>query len=204
MKDWHAWHAQYDEPGSPLAQRLQCVQDRIRRALDAAPPGPVRVVSMCGGDGRDLFGVLADHPRRDDVTGVLVEWDVHNMTRARNRAPAGVTVLLADAASTSVYDGFVPADLVLMCGIFGNVSEHDILATVLAAPQFCATGATVVWTRHRRDPDLVPVVCAWFEELGFTRLFVSDPDLPYGVGVHRFTGTPEPLEPGVRLFQFVR
>jgi hypothetical protein len=201
---WRSWHNEYDVPGSPLAQRLACVQERIRLVLDSAPPGPVRVVSLCGGEGRDLFGVLADHPRRSDVTGLLVEWDVHNAMRARGQAPPGIRVLCADAASTSVYDGSVPADLVLLCGIFGNVSEDDILTTVLAAPALCATGGTVVWTRHRRPPDLVPDVCSWFEEAGFERVWVSEPGLPYGVGVHRFTGTPEPLVPGRRLFRFVR
>jgi hypothetical protein len=201
---WRAWHDEYDVPESPLARRLACVQERIRSVLDAAPPGPVRVVSLCAGQGRDLLGVLADHPRRADVTGLLVEWDVHNVMRARSAAPPGITVLLGDAASTSLYEGHVPADLVLMCGIFGNVSDADILTTVLAAPRFCATGGTVVWTRHRREPDLVPLICEWYESVGFERVFVSDPALPFGVGAHRFTGTPEPLQPGVRLFTFVR
>jgi hypothetical protein len=26
----------------------------------------------------------------------------------------------------------------------------------------------------------------------------------FGVGAHRFRGTPQPIEPGVRLFEFVR
>jgi hypothetical protein len=203
-RDWRSWHNEYDVPGSPLAQRLACVQHRIRLVLDSAAPGPVRVVSLCGGEGRDLFGVLADHPRGSDATGLLVEWDVHNAMRARGQAPPGIRVRCADAASTSVYEGFVPADLVLMCGIFGNVSEDDILDTVLAAPQFCAPGGTVVWTRHRREPDFVPRVCGWFEDAGFDRVWVSEPGLPYGVGVHRFAGTPEPLVPGRRLFTFVR
>ncbi len=199
-----AWHDDYDVPGSALAARLGVVRDRIRDALDRYPPGPVRVVSLCAGDGRDLFGVLAGHPRRDDVTGLLVEWDVHNVMRARAAAPPGVSVHLGDAALTDTYAGRVPADLVLMCGIFGNISGEDILGTVLAAPGFCAPGATLVWTRHRRPPDLVPQICGWFEDSGFTREWVSDPDRPYGVGVHRFTGTPQPLAPGRRLFTFVR
>ena len=39
-RDWYTWHHDYDEPGSDLAQRLAAVQDQIRVALDAAPPGP--------------------------------------------------------------------------------------------------------------------------------------------------------------------
>ena len=66
--DWHAWHDDYDKPGTPLVRRLAAVQDQIRVALDAAPPGPLHAISLCAGQGRDLIGVLARHPRRDDVT----------------------------------------------------------------------------------------------------------------------------------------
>jgi hypothetical protein len=33
------------------------------------------VISLCAGQGRDLLGVLADHPRREDVRARLVELD---------------------------------------------------------------------------------------------------------------------------------
>ncbi|MEQ1787321.1 MAG: SAM-dependent methyltransferase, partial [Acidimicrobiales bacterium] len=65
--DWVAWHAPYDDPGSNLARRLRWVQRRIRLALDDALPGPIRVLSLCAGQGRDLLEVLPDHPRRGDV-----------------------------------------------------------------------------------------------------------------------------------------
>jgi hypothetical protein len=57
--DWHAWHDGYDKPGTRLARRLAAVQDQIRVALDAAPPGPLHAVSLCAGQGRDLIGALA-------------------------------------------------------------------------------------------------------------------------------------------------
>ena len=53
--DWHAWHDGYDEPGTRLARRLAAVQEQIRVALDAAPPGPLHAVSLCAGQGRDLI-----------------------------------------------------------------------------------------------------------------------------------------------------
>jgi hypothetical protein len=64
-RDWYAWHAQYDRPGTVLARRLAAIQDQIRAALDTAPPGPIRAISMCAGQGRDLLGVLVGHARRD-------------------------------------------------------------------------------------------------------------------------------------------
>ena len=45
------WHQLYDVPGSMLARRLATVQDRISDALDTAPPGPLRAISMCAGQG---------------------------------------------------------------------------------------------------------------------------------------------------------
>src|SRR5947208_1455065 len=50
--DWLEWHAPYDDPASPLGRRLAVVQQRAREAIDRAPPGPVRVISMCAGQRR--------------------------------------------------------------------------------------------------------------------------------------------------------
>src|SRR5450631_4867626 len=102
-RDWRAWHDDYDVPGSSLARRLAAVQGRIREALDQAPPGPLRAVSMCAGQGRDLIGVLASHPRGREVTARLVELDPHNAAAARAAAAAAsglsaVEVVTADAA----------------------------------------------------------------------------------------------------------
>ena len=107
--DWHAWHDGYDEPGTRLARRLAAVQDQIRVALDAAPPGPLHAVSLCAGQGRDLIGVLARHPRGADVTARLVELDPRNAAAARDAAAAaglpGVEAVTADAALTDQYAG---------------------------------------------------------------------------------------------------
>ncbi|MEV0582796.1 SAM-dependent methyltransferase [Nonomuraea sp. NPDC050310] len=205
--DWHGWHHEYDRPGSVLAARLEVVRERLRLALDEAPPGPLRVISLCAGQGRDLLGVLPDHPRRDDVRALLVELDPENTARARSAAESarlrGVEVVTGDAALTDHYLVTAPADVVLICGVFGNISDEDIRRTVGFVPQLCAPGGTVIWTRHRGEPDRVPLICRWFEELGFERVWTSDPGLGFGVGVHRFEGKPEPLAPGERLFTFV-
>jgi hypothetical protein len=206
-RDWAEWHAAYDDPTSTLARRLATVRARITDALDAVSPGPVRVVSVCAGQGRDLLGVLPDHPRAADVSARLVELDPRNVAAARVAAAeaglTGVDVVEGDAALTDSYAGAVPADLVLVCGVFGNVTDADVARTVGALPAFTAAGGVVVWTRHRRPPDLVPAIDAWFATHGFVPVWLSDPGAGYGVGVHRFTGTPQPLPAGERLFTFV-
>jgi hypothetical protein len=206
-RDWAAWHDAYDDPGSPLAQRLLAVQAWIAAALDQAPPGGLRAVSICAGQGRDLIGVLRDHPRRGDVTARLVELDPRNAATARQlAADAGLTqveVVTADAAQTDVYAGLVPANLLLACGVFGNITDEDVARTIRCCAGLCATGGTVVWTRGRREPDLVPQICEWFAAEDFELLGVSERETRWGVGAHRFAGTPAPLPAGERMFTFV-
>jgi hypothetical protein len=202
--DWQEWHTAYDRPGTPLVFRLATVQQCIRGVFDAAPPGPIRVVSMCAGEGRDVLGVLEDHPRRGDVVGRLVELDPVLAATAREHAPAGIEVLCADAGTTASYAGAVPADLVLVCGVFGNIVDADIMHTIEMLPTLCAPGAAVIWTRHRRPPDATPATRAHFTENGFEELAFHTPaSTMFCVGMHRLTGAPRPFEPGRRLFDFV-
>jgi hypothetical protein len=207
QRDWHAWHQPYDEAGSPLAIRLALVQQRIRVVLDAAPAGPIDVVSACAGQGRDLLGVLADHPRRGDVRARLVELDARLAEDARNAVPtdlSNVDVVTGDASTTSAYAGAVPADLVLFCGVFGNITDDDIHYSVDHLSMLCAHGATVIWTRHRKPPDLTPTIRQWFSDAGYDELAWDAPDEVFiSVGTHRLMRNPVPLEPDIRLFTFL-
>ncbi len=210
MRDWYEWHAPYADPASALSERLRLVQRRISDALDSAPPGRIQVISACAGQGHDLIGALDGHPRRTDISARLVELDPRNVTVARRLAAEagldGVEVVEGDAAVTDPYAGAVPADLVLACGVFGNISDDDIAHCIGLLPRFCTTGATVVWTRHREEPDITPRLRGWFADAGFAEVaYDHGPDgTRYGVGVHRFTGRPEQLQLGMRLFTFDR
>lgn len=162
---WEQWHGAYEDPSSPLSERLRLVQKMVRGALDEIllgrdrrrhPPGdpadpadpgdpadprdtgdtgdtgePIRIISLCAGQGRDVIDVLATHPRAAEVEALLVELDPALVEFARRRAAKvglsdRVRVEQGDASSCRSYAGFVPADLVLVCGIFGNVSGEDI------------------------------------------------------------------------------
>jgi hypothetical protein len=207
-RDWREWHTFYDHAESPLARRLEFVQRRIRDALDRAAPGPVRVVSACAGEARDLLGALDGHPRAADVTGRLVELDPqlagHAAERARALGLQSIDVVTGDASTTSAYVGAVPADLVLVCGVFGNVTDDDVANTVRRLPSFCTPGATVIWTRHRRPPDATPAIRAQFTVAGFTELAFDAPeDFLFGIGTFRYDGASQPLVANERLFTFV-
>ncbi|HEX5408089.1 MAG TPA: class I SAM-dependent methyltransferase [Pseudonocardiaceae bacterium] len=203
-EDWASWHGAYDQPESSLNRRLAAVRRRIAAALDEQPPGRVTVISACAGQGRDLLGVLPDHPRRADVVGRLVELDPRNVEIATRSAEGfGVEVVEGDASLCSAYAGFVPADIVLMCGVFGNITDADIEHTVANLPRLCRTGGTVVWTRHTGEPDATPTIRKWFADNGFREVgFDTEPGYHYGVGTHTLTGDTLPFQPEPRLFDF--
>jgi hypothetical protein len=206
MGEWVDWHTGY-APGTPLSRRLAVVQGLIRTTLDGRSPGSIHVISMCAGDGRDLLGAITDHPRLPDLSARLVELDPELASRARARAddlsPA-VEVVTGDASITGAYAGAVPADIVLVCGVFGNISDQDIHQTVAHLPSLCAPNATVIWTRGTFSPDLTPTIRVWFMEAGFTELdFVAIAGTTAAVGANRLTSTPRAFDPGVRLFTFL-
>jgi hypothetical protein len=205
-RDWVAWHADYDAD-TPLARRLAIVQAQVSRVLEERDGTPIRVLSLCSGEGRDLIVPLAARSPRADVAGLLVELDPTLAGRAREGIAAaglgGLQVRQGDAGTTASFADAVPADLLLLCGIFGNVSDAAIERSVRLAPTLCAPGASVIWTRHRRAPDITPRIRRWFAASGFRHeAFVRVPDSLSSVGVERLVGSPLPFEAGVRLFEF--
>ena len=206
---WVRWHHRYDRPESALGRRLAMVQGQVRAALDQARPGPIRVGSLCAGRGHDLIDIVAAHPRRTDVHARLVEFEPVLTEHARRAAGSTgldqVEIVTGDASTTDALAGIAPVDLLLLCGIFGNISEADVHACIGLLPTVCAADAVVVWTRHRRPPDRTPAIRSWFAETGFEEVWFDFPE-PTGVstvGAHRMTTAPEPFVPGARLFRFV-
>ena len=205
-RDWIAWHERYDGD-SQHAKRLPFVRRRIAEAINDAPAGPIRLISMCAGDGRDVLGALDGHPRRGDVRGRLVELNPTIAERAEVAVKAAgivLEVVRADAGSTDAYAGAVPAEVVLVCGVFGNLSLADVERTIRLLPTLCAARATVIWTRTREAPDITPAIRGWFVDAGFEELaFDQVPDSLASVGVNRLVIGPAAFVPGERIFQFV-
>ena len=211
LRDYDAWHRQYDDPESGLSWRLRKVQTWIGEALDAHP-GPYRILSACSGDGRDIIGVLSGRADANRVQAVLVELHPEIAQRARDSALAaglsGITVRTEDAGTTDAYAGAVPVHLVLLVGIMGNIPDADLWRLIDASPQLCVPGARLIWSRGRDSEDINDQIRTRFATAGFAELAYAtnddDPESRIGLGLVRYDGPPVALVPRRRLFRFVR
>ena len=202
MINWVQWHENYTDLNSSQAQRLAVVRKRIAEALARCPAGAIRFASICAGDGRDILGVLQTHPRGRDVSGRLVELDPRLVERARLSAPARMEVICGDAGNSDAYEGAIPVNLLLCCGVFGNINETDIQNTIDAWSMLCAPEATVIWTRGAFEPDLRNQIREWIKLAGFEELSF-DTNGKYGVGVAKMIREKKPYQRGIRFFSFV-
>jgi SAM-dependent methyltransferase len=211
-QDWQAWHRDYDDPGSSVSHRLVEVRARLAMLLDEGE-GPVRLLNLCCGDGRDTISVLATSDR--EVDACLVELDAGLSDAARRAAlDAGVRadVRTGDAADPSTYADRLPVDLLVLVGLLGNVSDADAERTVAAAAAMVVPGGTVLWSRSNRfraDPthtyaDPAAWVRDLFEAVGFETIdYVRPEHEAWRLGVGRLRErSRQPLPE--RLFTFVR
>ena len=207
--DWQEWHDPYEHAGSALAQRLAVIQGFIASWLDETAPSPRVVLSICAGDGRDLLAVLAKRHDRDRIGGVLIELDRELTGRIEEQITKIGLVRLhgrnVDAGLATSYEGAVPADLVILAGVFGNISDRDVHGLIDQLPAMCRPGARVIWTRHRRAPDLTTSIRARLSERSFTEhAFIAPAQEIFSVGVHTYLGPPVNWDPPATLFTFVR
>lgn len=110
----------------------------------------------------------------------------------------------------------MPADVVLLVGIFGNVADDDVYRLIEFAPQLCRPGATLLWSRGRRFSRHLPGVTAGdlndavrgrFAMVGFseTAYEVHDGDGQPALGVVRYDGPVVELrQQRAPLFTFLR
>jgi hypothetical protein len=210
IENWNEWHQEYDDPSSELVLRMQTVRAHVAAVLDACAPGPISVVSICGGQGRELIGALESHPRRDDVRGRLVELDPDNAAFAAASAQAAglrdLAIVNGDASQSDAYDGLAPVDLVVASGVWGHLDDADQRRTIgFIGQQLCAPGAAVVWTGFRRDPGRLERIRENFRELGFDEVVYDElegDEYGFTVTTSRYRGDHRPFEPGVTLFTF--
>jgi hypothetical protein len=112
---------------------------------------------------------------------------------------------VADAADPSIYRPIAPVDLALVCGVFGNISDEDINRMIGYLLVLVQPGGHVIWTRHRRQPDITPTIRVWFSRCGFTEVaFDYEDGIFYGVGTHVLAAEVAARpEPPATLFTFL-
>ncbi len=77
----------------------------------------------------------------------------------------------ADAGNIDSYKGAVPADVVIMVGVLGNISDADVERTIKTAAQLCFPGTTLLWSRSPGDgDDRNDAVRSGFTAAGFVEL----------------------------------
>lgn len=202
---WYSWHAPYDDLSSAQSDRLELVQDLLLGFFDTAPPGPLRAVSVCSGQSRDLLPILIHHPRGRRTRATMVELDPLNASFLHgalgSTSLTDVEVVVTDAGRTAAYDGLGRFDLVLLGGVFANVDLADAERTVELLACLCAPGATVVWTTYGAGLLDADAVLKRLEDGSFDRIALHRTPA-HVVGAHRFTGATAPLPADERVFTF--
>jgi hypothetical protein len=210
--DWHAWYDEYADPASDLSRRLAEVRSRLAAVL-AGGEDPVRLLSLCAGDGRDTIPVLAASGRQVDACLVELDSGLADAARAA-AAAAGVEleVRTGDAGEVTTFGDRLPVDVLMLCGVFGNVADADLVRTVAAARTMVAVRGVVIWTRGNRVPDdptshaddPAEWVRGRFRAAGFEEVaFVKPDDASYRIGIVRQPQVVDRELPE-RLFTFVR
>jgi hypothetical protein len=205
---WNGWPERAYQQ-DPYRQRLSAVQDRLAECLDQAPVGPVRIISVCAGDGRDAISVLTTHPRRHDVSAWLIEQDQRSVLDGSRRAARvglanTVTFLNGDATDYATYQRIAPADIVLLCGVWGHVPTLERIPLVRALTALCKTRGVVIWTRGvSKGLERLHEIQSVFAASSWEQSRVSfTSDKKWAVVIQRYLALPIPLPSSGRIFHF--
>jgi hypothetical protein len=207
---WSGWpEAAYRH--DTYQRRLAAVQDHLAQALDRAPVGPVRIVSVCAGDGRDVIEVLQSHPRRKDVCASLVEVNRKSVASGvRHADSAGlqntVNFLNEDATLFATYRHIAPADIVLVCGVWGHVPAHQRLSMARGLACLCKPGGSIIWTRGvSQGHDRLREIQLAFGDPPWQQVRIDiTSDRAWAVATYRYLGAPTDLPSSGQMFHFER
>jgi amino acid adenylation domain-containing protein len=208
IADWNEWHKHYDSQPN-LQERLRNVRRQIIAALDECPPGPIQIISVCAGDGRDLLGALENHPRRNDVTALLLDNNAQSVERGKSAAQKiglgrQLQFVEADATLAKNYASHVPADLILLSGFLGHLRHKEVPGLIESLPMFCKTGGQAIWSRRNILHDgreQIPLIGKFFRKANFVEIhFEAASANGFAVARARFAGQPKPLDSSRVLF----
>ena len=207
--DWVKWHRLYETEPSRIL-RLEFVEQHLSDCMHGIPAGSFKVVSICSGDGRDIIGVLSDHPRRNDARVRLVEINPNLVEAGRNAIESAglakqVEFFLGDATMSSAYADMAPADLVVACGVFGNVRKRHLKQLINSLPLLCQSGGYIVWTHFlsRTGMRRIALIRGLLRTAGFVEKHLNfSNQAAHLVATHHYAGKSMSLPDDSRLFEF--
>jgi len=208
FNSWASWHDEYENEGSELHLRKRGVQEHIAAIVDESPAGPVTIVSVCGGQCREVIGALENHPRRADIQGRLVELDPDNAAFASEWAKrvglVNLEIFNGDASAAASYQGLPPVDIVVISGVFGHINNDDRVRLISFARQLLRKGGYVVWTSHSLGGGKVEEIREHFRNLEFNEQSHATLSGKFGFTVTRsqYVGEPVPFDPNAKIFTF--
>jgi hypothetical protein len=208
IRDWSSWHDEYEKEGSELHLRKSGVQKHIAEIVDQSPPGPVTIVSICGGQCREVIGALENHPRRAEIRGRLVELDPENAAFASAWAKQvgleNLEIYNGDASLTNSYKGLPQVDIVVISGVFGHIDTADRKRLIGFVRQLVRKDGLVVWTSHSLGGGKAEEVRQHFRNFAFSEddHAVLPGKFGFTVTRSRYTGEPIAFEPDATLFSF--
>jgi Putative methyltransferase len=210
---WGVWSSWPEEAyrNDRYQQRLAAVQTHLTECLDLAPPGSIRITSLCAGDGRDVIGVVGSHQRRSHVAASLVELNRQSVANGiRQAATAGLEktahFINADATLFATYRNVLPADIVMVCGVWGHVPAAERVQFVHALGSLCKPGAAVIWTRGvSQGATRLLEIQSLFAASSWKLVRESvTPDGKWAVVTNRYGGPQQTLPEDGQMFHFRR
>src|SRR5919204_972732 len=198
--DWAKWHDLY-KVSTPLKERLIAVREQIAAAAAKVTGQSWHLVSICAGDGRDVIGTVAASDARPDVHATLIESNPALVTRGQAAVEQlglarRITFRCADATQSSTYVDLRPAQIIVLSGVFGNLTERGVQRLIAALPSLCDREASVIWTRNLFDDGekATQIIRECFVAADFTeKVLVRTPLGFFAVGTHSFRGVRRPL-----------
>jgi hypothetical protein len=190
-------------------QRLRVVKVHLAECLNDAAQGPLRLVSLCAGDGRDVIDVLQSNRRRNDVGAWLVELNGQSIADGALHMKASgleklVNFIHADATDYLTYQTLVPCDIILLCGVWGHVPVNERALLVRALASFSKPGGSLIWTRGiSRGMDRLNEIQSQFANSSWERVRLSfTPNDKWAISTHRYCGPSLELPASGRIFNF--
>jgi hypothetical protein len=156
-----------------------------------------------------VIGVVGSHPRRSDVTAWLVEQNPQSVAAGVCRlADAGlensVAFLTGDATLYTTYEKIAPADIVLLCGVWGHVPADERTQLVRALACLCKPAGAVIWTRGvAKGMIRLQQIQVHFAGSSWEQVRVSlTPDKNWAIVTHRCRGSACELPTSGQIFHF--